>query len=147
MLEDEVLQITQNVWRCMLEMEVHVSSVSSKEMMEQLHSSGVVHISGAWNGSVSLVCPNTLVEKAGVIILGDAAAELGKSAIVEVLGELVNILGGNIKAILPAPSYLSQPMVVDGESYEMNLLGVECVTHLMMECESTPFQLNIYQHQ
>jgi hypothetical protein len=52
-----------------------------------------------------------------------------------VASELANMIGGNLKSILPAPSVLSIPAIVSGHNlnrglnaasnYELNLVGAE----------------------
>ena len=41
----------------------------------------------------------------------------------DALGELANMLGGNVKALLPAPSRISLPAVAVGSDYELSVVG------------------------
>ena len=46
----------------------------------------------------------------------------------DTLAELTHIAGGNIKALLPPPCYLSLPVVVDGQEYVLRMPGSKVLT-------------------
>ena len=46
-------------------------------------------------------------------MFGSAPDVVTDAEVVDALGELTNMIGGNVKSLLPAPSQLSLPMVSD----------------------------------
>ena len=57
----------------------------------------------------------------------------------DALGELTNMVGGNIKALLPVPSRLSLPAVAEGADYLALLPGGRVVSEVNFECLGEPF--------
>ncbi|MFO0603461.1 MAG: chemotaxis protein CheX [Polyangiales bacterium] len=72
---------------------------------------GSVDIHGSWEGAVTLACAGPLARRAAGTMLDVAPGEVTGEDVRDALGEITNILGGNVKALLPAPSRLSLPEV------------------------------------
>jgi CheY-specific phosphatase CheX len=53
----------------------------------------------------------------------------------DALGEITNMTGGNIKALLPGACHLSLPAVVEGTSYTIRVPSTRIVTRVPFECE------------
>ncbi|HEX3762209.1 MAG TPA: chemotaxis protein CheX [Kofleriaceae bacterium] len=71
---------------------------------------GCVQFAGAWTGGVLLRCDAALARTCAAILLADDHCD--DAAVCDALGELTNMVAGNLKAVLPAPSRLSLPVVV-----------------------------------
>ncbi len=72
--------------------------------------SGWVDVAGPWNGSVVLTTGRSTAEDLTTALLGDEAPEqLDDEDVADALGELANVVGGNVKAALPGPSKLGLP--------------------------------------
>jgi chemotaxis protein CheX len=71
-----------------------------------------VEIVGPWTGSVVLTCGRGAALELTRALLGEhAPAELEQEDVDDALGELANVVGGNVKAVLPGPSVLGLPEV------------------------------------
>jgi chemotaxis protein CheX len=72
-----------------------------------------VPIRGAWEGSVSLRCPPALARDlaASLFDQGEGGAAVGDAEVHDALGELANIIGGNLKGLLSGPCRLGLPTV------------------------------------
>ena len=68
-----------------------------------------IFITGAWDGSVSLNCTEALARRVASGMFGEAPDRVSPEDIQDALGELANIIGGNIKPLFPAPNRLSLP--------------------------------------
>jgi chemotaxis protein CheX len=69
-------------------------------------------VAGAWSGSVVVWCDDGFADAcAAVLFEGEPC---GPPEARDALGELTNIIAGNLKALLPAPSRLSIPIVASG---------------------------------
>ena len=68
-----------------------------------------ISIAGGWNGDLALRTSRRLAEQvaARLFLLPEGSA--GDSDVLDVLGEIVNVVGGNVKALLPGPNSLSLP--------------------------------------
>ena len=115
---DDVREVTTQVWSSMLGLDVDRlaegdarSSVADRG--EQLV--GSVCIRGAWHGTVAVRCSRSAAVRFAARLLAVAPAEVDDMQAVDAVGELANIVGGNLKTLLPGPSELSTP-VVEGHS-------------------------------
>ncbi len=71
-----------------------------------------VAIVGPWTGTVVLSCGRDTAEELTRALLREhAPAELEAEDVTDALGELANVVGGNVKAVLPGPSVLGLPEV------------------------------------
>jgi hypothetical protein len=71
-----------------------------------------VEIVGPWTGTVVLTCGRTTAgELARALLREHAPDELEAEDVEDALGELANVVGGNVKAVLPGPSVLGLPEV------------------------------------
>ena len=71
-----------------------------------------VEIVGPWTGTVVLTCGRSTAEALSRALLKEHAPPvLEPEDIEDALGELANVVGGNVKAVLPGPSVLGLPEV------------------------------------
>jgi chemotaxis protein CheX len=70
-----------------------------------------VSISGAWEGHVALGCSAAAARSAAATLLAMPEGDVAEGDIADAVGELVNMVGGNIKSLLPGPSALTLPLV------------------------------------
>lgn len=71
-----------------------------------------VEVAGPWSGAVVLTCGRTTAEELSRTLLrGPVDEAVAPEDVTDALGELANVVGGNIKALLPAPSVLGLPDV------------------------------------
>lgn len=110
---EEVAQLTQEIWAALL----------APDGADQLEVGGVAghdfqaltNISGEWNGTVCVACSRAAALRATSVMFDMPEPEVSTSDVVDAIGELVNVVGGNIKALLPGPTVLSLPSVLEGE--------------------------------
>lgn len=96
---------------------------------------GCVHISGSWEGSVLLQCAEPLARLAAATMFGITDEELGDDEVADAVGELTNMVGGNVKSLLPEPSRLSLPAVTTGREYVVHVPGAEAVEQVALDCK------------
>lgn len=73
---------------------------------------GAVSISGAWQGWVTLEVPGATATRLTAAMLGGGDVVPAAEDVDDALGELANMIGGNLKSLVPAPSVLGLPVVV-----------------------------------
>lgn len=145
-IENEICQIAEVVWDSILNLPIQRCIPSAAAFPPHMLT-GQVQIKGAWNGAVKLSCPVGLVQQFTTIITGESAVTTEQSQ--DVLGELSNMIGGNIKALLPEPCSLSVPSV--SAAAEANAVASEdrLVAEVAFEClgESVTIRLLEYAGQ
>ena len=72
---------------------------------------GAVRISGESQAEVAVWCGADFARRTASAMFGAEEADLTESDVRDAVGELANILGGTLKALLPGPSSLSCPVV------------------------------------
>jgi chemotaxis protein CheX len=71
-----------------------------------------VDVVGPWTGSVVLITGRQTAADLTRALLGEAAPELlDHEDVADAIGEIANVVGGNVKAALPGPSTLGLPVV------------------------------------
>jgi len=77
--------------------------------------SATVTVTGAWQGMVTLELPEEAATAVTCTLLDlSDVTEVSEPDIADAVGELVNMVGGNIKSLMPDPSTLGLPVVSVG---------------------------------
>ena len=76
--------------------------------------SAAITVTGGWNGVVTVELAESVAVTLTTEMLGVTDVEEGDIA--DAVGELVNMIGGNIKSLMPGPSVLSLPIVAVGRA-------------------------------
>jgi chemotaxis protein CheX len=104
---------------------------------------GRVRITGAFEGSVALHCSDGLARRAASIMF--ATPDAGPEDAQEVIAELANMAGGNIKALMAEPSELSLPAVAEGTDLVDRVPGSRLVTAVSFECSGEPLVVSLLE--
>jgi chemotaxis protein CheX len=117
----DVSQIVENVFRTMLGLEVRQSEADRDAAPNSL--TAAVHFVGEWNGVVLLQCglPEALAFS-NCLMLDQGASDVDED-VRDTLGELANMVGGNLKSVLPSGVALSIPSVVAGTDWVLHICG------------------------
>ena len=79
--------------------------------------SAAVSISGGWDATVTVELSAPVALSLTRTMLGlDDADETEDGDVADAVGELVNMVGGNVKSLMPGPSALSLPAVAAGRA-------------------------------
>jgi chemotaxis protein CheX len=141
--ESEIRQLTEMIWATILSLPLHREKDFAANRAGRAMAA-CVQITGAWQGAVALHCPVAFGERAARIMFKiPPQAPLSMSDMQDALGELANMLGGNVKSLLPEPCHLSLPAVVEGADYTARMPGSHVVTKVGFECEQMPLQVTL----
>ncbi len=137
---DDILCIVQNVLSTMANTDVETCPITEVDR-NSLKLAGCVQISGEWQGAIVLRTSERFVRNAAAQMLQTQADELIESDLQDVLAEITNMIGGNIKSQMPGPSFLSIPSVTSGQSFEFQLNGARVLSQTHVCCGDE--QLNV----
>ena len=70
-----------------------------------------VCLSGVWQGVLMVECDPAVAMKLSCALLGMEPGEATDVDIADTLGEIANVIGGNLKNVLPSPTVMSLPVV------------------------------------
>lgn len=108
-LTDSVVAVVESVFVELLDLPARPDAVLPVAPGPLLRAS--VRVSGAWEGVVVLDCPEELARRTATAMLGSQPHD--RAQLADAIGELTNVIAGNLKVLLPAPSRLSLPAVTD----------------------------------
>lgn len=112
--DEDLATITEQVWSSYLDPEEVAPLLPFPAAQRTTEVSASVSVTGAWRGHVVLSCSANAAKKAAGALLGVEFDEVTTEDIADALGELANIIGGNVKSLLPEPCALSLPHVLVG---------------------------------
>ena len=123
-LEHALAEIVTTVWDSVLGLAVVQDDGFQVSGAHPEHTfAGVVQIQGAWDGAVAVQCSDHLARQAAMTMFNMTESEVSISDLPDALGELTNMTGGHIKALMPEPCTLGLPVVVEGADYRFRLPG------------------------
>jgi chemotaxis protein CheX len=110
--ENDLAEMLEQVWMSYLDPEGINPLIPNydENQPSEVHSS--VSITGSWTGYIVYACSLTAARMAAAAFLAMEADEVSQEDLSDTLGELANIVGGNVKAMLPAGALISLPQVV-----------------------------------
>jgi hypothetical protein len=104
-----ITEITQTFWGAYLPDDGELLPGAHLPATEEVRCR--VDIGGAWTGSVELACSFAVARRIASVMFATTDAALEDADVRDAVGELVNVVGGSIKSILPTPTSLSVPKV------------------------------------
>jgi chemotaxis protein CheX len=134
-------QIVESVFITMMNLEVFPGQEPWAPSSDQLTSA--VHLSGEWNGAVLLECNRWQACRFAGRFLSMDPPESVNDDVRDVLGELTNMIGGNMKSAVTTGLTLSMPCVTDGSDYGLRVCGSEVQDRLGFECVDGPFWVTL----
>jgi len=140
--QDLVTEITSSVWRAFLPESDDIVAVPASPADASL--TGTVFLSGEWNGLVSLTCSSAAATAAAALMFGTSIDDVSPSDVLDAVGELVNIVGGNIKGMLPPPTGLSLPSVTDGTLHVDSRAGADLIVDVQLSWMGEPVHVAVW---
>ncbi|MCB9654136.1 MAG: chemotaxis protein CheX [Deltaproteobacteria bacterium] len=153
-MEDQLFQVTENTWAIALGLPiVRISEAHPADAAAQLTLQASVDLPGAGGGTLVLSCAPAWAEMAASIMFDLSRAEIDDELRDDAVGELVNIVGGNLKAILPEEVDLRAPVVtirtpsgepgaIEGQTASAQTAGH--ATILELSCDGSPVRIAFY---
>ncbi|MBI3680898.1 MAG: chemotaxis protein CheX [Acidobacteria bacterium] len=137
----ELSQIVESVFESMLSLQVGQCEMPWLPGGDRL--TAAVHLAGDWNGAVLLECDRgQACQFAGRFLSMDPPGAVD-DVVRDVLGELANMIGGNLKCVLTRGIRLSMPSVVDGSDCSLRIYGAEVRERIAFRSAEGPFWITI----
>ncbi len=109
----DVRMLTEEVWASFLAEHGPLQVGTDPDFAPDWSAS--VTVKGEWNGVVALEMSTSGAQQLTRSMLAlDSAAELVDGDLVDAIGEMVNMIGGNVKSLVRGPCRLSLPLVTAG---------------------------------
>jgi chemotaxis protein CheX len=140
--DSQIEQIVQSIFASMLGMEVVRGADDPASCREDVLST--IHITGASSLSVVLGVSNGVAAAAAGAMLQLQPSDITDDDQRDVVAELANMIGGNLKSLLPGPLYLSLPTVLAGRDLGLQIPGAEVVEDVLLQCESGALRVRLF---
>ncbi len=148
-LEDQIYQIVEDVWNSFVGMRLERRAEQDIATSGDYYLVASVHIEGAWEGEVALVCSEGLAQHVAAHLFEMDLEEITIEEIKDTLQEISNIIGGNLKRLLPEPCHLLLPVVGYDENMRINVKIPEhySVRKVLADCEDRIVLVMLADHQ
>jgi chemotaxis protein CheX len=138
-MSEAIEQTVRSVFETM--MSLPVEPVQAGRPPEASRVTATLHFAGIWNGVLMLEVTRSMACYLASQFLGFDTPELDDN-VRDVLGELSNMIGGNLKCALAPGALLSMPEVIDGEFSLRICAGTVCCKRVF-RCESGDFWVSL----
>ena len=128
----ELAEIVGYVFRTMVCLEVSESGQPWLPDGDRL--TATIHLAGDWKGALALECGHQQACAFAARFLSMEKPEIVDDVVRDVLGELANMIGGNLKCVLAGGLKLSMPSVVDGADHNLRVCRAGVRERLVFEC-------------
>jgi chemotaxis protein CheX len=140
---DNLREIAEQVWSAYLDPEGVRPLLLGASRESATAVSASVSLTGAWHGHVVVTCSSAAARHAAAAFLAMETDEVSDEDMTDVMGELANIVGGNVKSMLPAATAVSLPHVVSGASNKFPTTRQVC--ELAGTWLDEPFSISMWQ--
>jgi len=140
---EDISRLTEDIWLSTLGLAVRPSDQTVPERLSGRTLDGIVTITGDYHGAVVVQCPLGLAARLARAMFDLGAARPTLADMQDALGEITNMTGGNIKALLPGTCHLSLPAVVEGEDYTIRVPGSRTTHRAVFACGDESFVVSI----
>jgi len=139
--QTDVTRVVEEVFRTMLGLEVRPCAAG--EMVAPGSLTAAVHFAGEWKGALLMQCsvPQAL-DFTARLMPGRQPSGVDDD-VRDSLGELANMVGGNLKAVLPTGVGLSIPSVVEGNHYVVHICGGNASQAVRFQCDLGVFAVTL----
>jgi chemotaxis protein CheX len=117
--ESDLWAITEMIWASYLDPLGEHPLMAGAALHNDDDVHGSVSVTGAWDGQVVVSFSQVAAQRATAALLGVDFEEVSSADVMDAVGELVNIIGGSVKSLMPQPTVLSLPSVRTGPPAEL----------------------------
>lgn len=140
----DVGQLIETIWNVVLDCAVQPVPAPASGREPSGEMVGMVEIAGAWEGVVAITSPAGLVRQAASTMFEVEPGLVSADQLDDTLCELVNIVGGNFKALLPAVTRLGLPFVAKDTGCTPALPRARLLVQLAFETSGFVFLVSIF---
>jgi len=140
--ENEIKEYAEFAWST-LDFKITPSSGQLDENTGNLVTANI-QISGDWQGIVVLVMEHDLAQHLAIKMFSLEKEQVTDEEISDSASEMMNIIGGNLKSMLPQPNQLGLP-IVDLTGARLNFPLTKQLSQVAFDCMGKKFSVAIHQ--
>jgi CheY-specific phosphatase CheX len=142
-MENDLAEIVEGAATLMLGLELGARSTDTE--WKQCAIGASVQFTGDWSGALVIRCDSHLAHEAAAAMFGCDVDNIDPDELSDALGELANMIAGNVKPLLPAAALLSLPTVVQGSDLRLGVLGASPSVSLSWARHESVLSVAIYE--
>lgn len=142
----DVREVIETIWSVTLGLELHGPAGSIPPSPHEVLC-GCIHISGAWSGTITVTMGERLARRAAAAMFEQPADSLGQAELHDAIGEITNMTGGSVKALLPGPSQLSLPSVVSGVELSISTPGAVITSDVTFQVRGAQIRVQVLERR
>jgi CheY-specific phosphatase CheX len=116
-----VVQVVDTVFKTMLGLKVEPYPMDWVRPPDMV--TAAVYFAGSWQGAVLLECTRSQACTFAQLLMSIGPPTTVDDDVRDTLGELANMLAGNLKSVLPGGVVISMPSVIEGSDYSIQICG------------------------
>lgn len=145
-MRDRIIEAAKEIFSSMLMMEISVVEDTNIKLHPLINSiSGVIGLAGTHKGVLAIHIPHQVAIAITSSFLGMDVEEIN-SDVEDAIGELANMLGGNVKSILSEKGRdinLSLPTTISGQHYDYQTNKDAETIVILLKCETGQFAIEL----
>ncbi len=142
--QEQLYELVETIWGSMLSLPVAPAG-GDFFVRDAAGLTASVQITGAWHGCVLLLPTESFARRATAIMLDQPEAELQQVDLLDAVAELCNMIGGGVKSLVPGPSTLSLPSVMQGTQFALRMPKTHLAAQLAFTCDSQPMEVRVLE--
>lgn len=140
--ENEIKEYAEFAWST-LDFKITPSSGQLNEDLGNSISANI-QISGQWQGIIALMIEHDLAQQLAVKMFSIEKGQVTDREINDALLEMINIIGGNLKSLLPQPNQLALPMI-ELKGNRVQFPFTEKLSEIVFDCLGGKFMVSIHK--
>jgi chemotaxis protein CheX len=142
----QVDDITQSVWGTLFDTPLDARAPDDASLSGAKRTiTACVQITGPQDSVVTVTCATELGRKIAARFFDIPKDDASLDEVRDAMGEMANMIGGNLKGILPGPSRLSLPAVTEGADYTTDVPGTTVLRVFTYVAEGSTLSVTVYE--
>lgn len=143
--ETQIRSIVRSVWSTLLGLEIQ-DVEGADQPSPSATMTAAIHINGDFHGGIRFECSRAIVRRAASIMFDLPAEQLADDDDRDVIGELANVVAGNIKALIPGSNSISLPTIVEGSDYHVSTLDIRSSADFSFTLDGESMTVTVVEH-
>jgi chemotaxis protein CheX len=138
--DQDIDETVQTVWGAVLELALQ--RVTEGTLPTGAVISGIVLLEGDFEGAVEVSCMYPLAERMAQAMFHEQTPPT-TSDVSDALGEVSNMIAGNLKSALPGTNNIGLPIVASGTDYRLSMPGSEQIGRVSYVSDGDSLQVTL----
>ncbi|MGO4884411.1 MAG: chemotaxis protein CheX [Bryobacteraceae bacterium] len=140
---DDLERIVQSVFRTMMDLEAAAAPDPWTHAPDTI--TAAVNFVGEWRGATLVECRAPQACEFAARFMGIDMPATIDDDVRDVMGELANMVAGNLKSLLPRGVDLSMPTVVEGTNYTLRICGAGAMEPVTFASPAGNFRVTLVE--